>query len=760
MGDSTENTNELDSYGVWVKRPPQDSNEDTIIPETAASEEDTVFDDDFPGFGEIPSDDSASKVQSGILDSTEEADDVSLDDFEGLDFGKDPREEESTSEDEMSLDDFLGADEGSGSEEVSLDDFLDEGSSEELSLDDFLDEGSSSKSQKEDDVAGDEALDIDLDFDPPEDKVVQTEEAPDENEETYEDFADEEPAEEIIVEDKTETASIDVGLMEDVSLDDFSLDESDASTADATAAAVTSAMENADASEFSSEGGTKSPSSAKETVVDYDLAITEDDEVSSAPAIKEIKTEAKATDKENSTENTEIRNELLEQIISDLSGLKNEISSLKSDLAELKDSGSFPKEQPCQSDADESVMPEIADEEPSGFFSGTDEDETIALSGDELSNIMNSADFTEEIVEGPSSPSLDENDFAAENFGTAEKDGESEAEPEYALEEDGISIGETELSEEPSETYEENPVGTEDASLSDFGIEDEPLENTPGEEPSFDDAAETVLEEDETAGIPETLPDDIIDEPVLEEEPSSSINDFSADFTDDTPFGAVDSEIPEMAEESDSGLSMEIEEENLEEPDLESIGEELPEEIDIPKVDDLVSYEDSQADAESIVVEPSDDFMVAEADLDENSVENSEDDISEPDEALDIQIDDGGNESEPSLEEFEAEENSEGEIADPFGDLMEEPVSVEDAITDENIGYLSEDENAIPTETYEDSSTREKGDLPEDIRSDVKSVLLYMDQLLENLPEEKIMEFAKSEQFATYKKLFSELGLS
>ena len=39
-------------------------------------------------------------------------------------------------------------------------------------------------------------------------------------------------------------------------------------------------------------------------------------------------------------------------------------------------------------------------------------------------------------------------------------------------------------------------------------------------------------------------------------------------------------------------------------------------------------------------------------------------------------------------------------------------------------------------------------------------VLLYMDQLLENLPEEKIVEFAKSDEFVTYKKLFSELGLS
>jgi hypothetical protein len=35
-----------------------------------------------------------------------------------------------------------------------------------------------------------------------------------------------------------------------------------------------------------------------------------------------------------------------------------------------------------------------------------------------------------------------------------------------------------------------------------------------------------------------------------------------------------------------------------------------------------------------------------------------------------------------------------------------------------------------------------------------------MDQLLESLPEEKIEEFAQSEYFDTYKKLFKELGLA
>ena len=49
--------------------------------------------------------------------------------------------------------------------------------------------------------------------------------------------------------------------------------------------------------------------------------------------------------------------------------------------------------------------------------------------------------------------------------------------------------------------------------------------------------------------------------------------------------------------------------------------------------------------------------------------------------------------------------------------------------------------------------------------SEVKNSLLEMNEfdiasLIEELPEDKIVEFAKSDEFVTYKKLFSELGLS
>ena len=50
-------------------------------------------------------------------------------------------------------------------------------------------------------------------------------------------------------------------------------------------------------------------------------------------------------------------------------------------------------------------------------------------------------------------------------------------------------------------------------------------------------------------------------------------------------------------------------------------------------------------------------------------------------------------------------------------------------------------------------------EIPSTLRDELKNVLTYMDKLLESLPEEKIEEFAKSEHYTTYKKLFDELGI-
>jgi len=53
----------------------------------------------------------------------------------------------------------------------------------------------------------------------------------------------------------------------------------------------------------------------------------------------------------------------------------------------------------------------------------------------------------------------------------------------------------------------------------------------------------------------------------------------------------------------------------------------------------------------------------------------------------------------------------------------------------------------------------ENGNVPEELRDEIKDILLYMDQLLESLPDDKIQEFARSEHFTVYKKIFEELGI-
>ena len=107
--------------------------------------------------------------------------------------------------------------------------------------------------------------------------------------------------------------------------------------------------------------------------------------------------------------------------------------------------------------------------------------------------------------------------------------------------------------------------------------------------------------------------------------------------------------------------------------------------------------------------------------------------------------------AEPEVEEsFTSVDNfaEETAIDEPVETSYAEVDNLDNTLSDSNLAYLdktdAESESAATT----------------DLKQDIKSVLLYMDQLLENLPEEKIVEFAKSDEFVTYKKLFSELGLS
>ena len=114
----------------------------------------------------------------------------------------------------------------------------------------------------------------------------------------------------------------------------------------------------------------------------------------------------------------EMSNSLLEKIYGEITSLKDELSSLKLELNTLKASGIAAVSQAVT--AEEKT--EEAKEESSGFFSDLGDDETIALSGDELNNILINSDFKEENPEGleitdSQEPVIENsiNDFEAEN---------------------------------------------------------------------------------------------------------------------------------------------------------------------------------------------------------------------------------------------------------------------------------------------------------------------------------------------------------
>ena len=345
---------------------------------------------------------------------------------------------------------------------------------------------------------------------------------------------------------------------------------------------------------------------------------------------------------------------IFSQIVTELSSLKDEIASLKNEFETLKN-----EKQP------ENLKLESNDSGNEGFFSNSDEDDTIALSKDEMDNILNTADIAQ-----------------------AEKTEEIQ---------ENISEPEELSSEEPE--FEEEPEATDET------------ENLFG---SADDVA------------------DISDEDIL------SDDDFAMEFENAQP-------------------------ENIEEPTLDDVDytniskeNDLPEEISVPKNDDilvessptdLLETKDSENESEN----SSDSF-----DEDPFELSSVEPSISETltDEKLDYLS--------KTPEEAEQNVNSEEVLELPESEETENAKETKAADEVETEKTEATQENISEPEelSSEEPETKENKDISDDLKTEIKSVLSYMDQLLENLPENKIAEFAQSEQFDTYKKLFKELGLA
>jgi bisphosphoglycerate-dependent phosphoglycerate mutase len=114
------------------------------------------------------------------------------------------------------------------------------------------------------------------------------------------------------------------------------------------------------------------------------------------------------------------------------------------------------------------------------------------------------------------------------------------------------------------------------------------------------------------------------------------------------------------------------------------------------------------------------------------------------------------------------EESETIDLSNFEADLKEigtEEIKIENEMLDEeppvekiNIS-LEEEEEIYSSLKAEMQKKKEPKDLSEDLKDEVKSVLSYLDKLLDALPDEKIKEFAESEAFESYKKLFDELKI-
>ncbi|RKX84017.1 MAG: hypothetical protein DRP70_13915 [Spirochaetes bacterium] len=589
--------------------------------------------------------------------------------------------------------------------------------------------------------------------------------------------------------------------------------------------------------------------------------------------------------------------ELLHKIEDELSALRNEIRQLKNELTGMR----VP-----------SVSTKEVDPAENGGFFDEEEDETIALTGDELDNILDSADMTEESVERePEDFSPVDTDFAdsgstesnikeislSEDIPALEEPAPGEDEELIDLSDDFTEldlddvedfklddIEEIEEIEEVEEEEETDPALSILSSPEEMEIEGDPdtieIEiPSPEEDPvvniddikndfedvtDFDDfgldeadtsqseAVEIPLveetEEDflsippEETVLTDSLEEDIFDEgEIVEIDLTETEDDFIVSAESDNSdiemeeislddFGIEESDILAVSEEASAAPNDELNLDDIETVDFESVladsideiedveleqdkeitletdPEDIDYELDIEEItletDDIdLELEEMDLEPEVLEAEPEDidleldieevapeleipDDNLEEINLDTISQEEfeiEEINLSSPgdDEIPDISLDEAIDEIE-TVEEFSLDEpvedlDDEVTVTLPDNDFNELPGTEDvdldslDALVTEEAEEAVEEEIADLEETPESTAAglREKtkaalelSSLPGDLKEEIKEVLKYMDQLLESLPDEKIQEFARSEHFEVYKKIFEELGIN
>jgi len=421
-----------------------------------------------------------------------------------------------------------------------------------------------------------------------------------------------------------------------------------------------------------------------------------------------------------------LANDLLERIASELSSIRGELVTLKSQIGSLK--------------GEEAAAPQAEAEEPkartaAGGFFDEEEDETIALTGDELDNILNTADFTEESPgeEGPAidvdlgSVSLEEESILPESG-----DYQS-AEALPGIEEIHLEPAEAAIEEPPANDFPEIEIMAEE------GVN--PLTQAPEDTSYLDleageeiDLSEIPLHEEALGAMP-GIPEEA--ELIEETEEVTAVQE---------------EELPEIEAFEDLTLGMEAKPGYMPEP----VEEAKPVES-LPEIEDIDFGEISLAEESSASVE---------------EVEEVEE--AEEVEELDVMEDDLSPAATSSIEDSELAARLEASTIKPAEPVSFHPDEIPMDLDDSffvGAPEAARPEELEPIEAAEPApAPARKAEAPkatqqppmgdnDRLKNEIRGVLSYLDKLLESLPESKIDEFAHSEYFDTYKKLFEELGL-
>lgn len=372
--------------------------------------------------------------------------------------------------------------------------------------------------------------------------------------------------------------------------------------------------------------------------------------------------------------------DILLKIAGELSSIKDELVSLKAQIAAMKAAGTAPGESPAEA--------EKAGGGKAGGFFDEEEDETIALTGDELDNILNTAEITEEEAsEQAVGEDLSEMAAAAPQAKTEEA---LESVEELTLEEPA-----QEAAVEPAMEAESIELGLPDVEEIGLDALEVPAE-APVEQPSEEPLEELQVElgEGESAAPAAAAAAAEPVEELLEPEPAAGGEEELALEVPDEVSGDLEPlEALELEEEAgDQAAAKPLEEVSLDVPELELPGE-----------------------------------KTADEEIEELSLEVPADKAGEP-EALE-------------------------EIAP-----AEEPVEEVEELSAEEPAAAAPGPPAQPLAAP--AKTTGTGAIPGGLRDEIKTVLKYMDQLLESLPDDKIEEFANSEYFEVYRRLFEELEIA